>query len=96
MSLKESVTPQMDVLHATPSSVRCIETESEPLSATANNRTLDPRKSENAEPDSLSIIEAEVRKGRRAPTPEEVHLAQERVNLTSDLETRCASERGTS
>ena len=61
------------------------------------NHTLDPRRSESAEPDSPRITEVEVRKDRRAPTPEEVPLALEKVaNLTTDPETRWFFERGTS
>ena len=97
MSLKESGTPQTDVPRVIQSSVRCSETENEQLSATANNRILDPQKSENAEPGSARVTEEEVRKDRRAPTPEEVPPALEKVaNLTTDPETRCVFERGTS
>ena len=97
MSLKESGTPQTDVLRVIQSSVRCTETENEQLFAMANNRILDPRKSENAEPDSPRATEVEVRKERRAPTPEEAPPALEKVvNLTTDPETRCVFERGTS
>ena len=97
MSLKESGTPRTDVLRAIQSSVRCTGTENERLFATANNRIPDPRRSENAEPGSPKVTEEEVRKDRRAPTPEEVHPALGKaVSLTTDPETRCVSERGTS
>ena len=96
MSSKESGTVRTDVLRAIRSSVRCRGIEKEQLFATANDRILDHRRSENAEPGSPKVTE-EVRTDRRAPTPEEVHPALGKaVSLTIDPETRCVFERGTS
>ena len=97
MSSRESGTLRTDVLRVILSSVQCTGTENERLFATANNRILDHRRSESAEPGSPKVTEEEVRTDRRAPTPEEVHPALGKaVSLTIDPETRCVFERGTS